>query len=306
MNYCEHGVHKRSCKICTTSEQGYLDLLEKIMREGNDRMTRNGMTRALFAQQLRFNLADGFPAVTTKKLAFKVVKGELLWFLEMGKSSKRANDERLKEILGTDRTIWTDNAEAPYWLPKSQGKGDLGRIYGMQWRDWISPYSTFMRDSSLRVDQLATVIDRLKKDPYDRRLVVSAWNPGELDDMALPPCHMMFQFFVSSGRLSLHMIQRSCDMFLGVPFNIASYALLTHMVAQVVDLEPGELVLSLNDVHIYHDHIDAVKEQLKREPYPLPQLILSPDVKDIDDFTMDDIMLQSYQSHPTIKAKMAV
>lgn len=272
----------------------YNDVLRQILEKGVDRQGRNAVTRACFAIQMRFNLADGFPAVTTKKLAFNAVKGELLWFLEGSDS-----DERLKEIMGKDHTIWTDNAEAPYWKPKAKFPGDLGRVYGVQWRHWKKP------DGS-EVDQIANIINKLKTDPSDRRLVVSAWNPGELDQMALPPCHMIFQFFVANGKLSLHMTQRSCDMFLGVPFNIASYALLLAMVAQVVGMEPHECVLTLNDAHIYHEHFDAVKEQLSREPKKLPKLWLNPEIKELDKFTMEDIKLVDYEFHPPIAAKMIV
>ncbi|MDE2079123.1 MAG: thymidylate synthase [Patescibacteria group bacterium] len=272
----------------------YNDLLKKVFDEGIDREGRNGNTRALFGQQMRFNMADGFPAVTTKKLAFKAVKSELLWFIE-----GTGDENRLKELNQSERTIWTDNAEAPYWKPKAKFDGDLGRVYGVQWRHWQKPGGT-------EVDQLANVIDMIKNDPGSRRLIVTAWNPGELDQMALPPCHMFFQFFVADGKLSLFMHQRSCDMFLGVPFNIASYSLLLHMVAQVTGLKPGEFVHSLGDTHIYHDHFDAVKEQLAREPLPLCTLKLNPAVKNIGDFKMEDIELENYQSHPTIKAKMAV
>jgi thymidylate synthase len=276
--------------------QAYLEVMDRIMKEGVDREGRNGTTRALFAQQVRFDFKDGFPAVTTKKLAFKAVKSELLWFLEGSN-----DDNRLKELNGSERTIWTDNAEADYWTPKAKSPGDLGRIYGVQWRTWQAPNGKV-------VDQIATIIDKIKNNPTDRRLVVSAWNPGELDQMALPPCHMLFQFFPNPGtkELSIHMIQRSCDMFLGVPFNIASYALLLAMVAQVTGYKPKEVVLSLNDAHIYHDHFDAVREQLSRTSYPLPTLKLNPAVTDINGFTMDDIELVNYQSHPAIKAKMIV
>lgn len=276
----------------------YNDVLQRVMSEGNDRETRNGMTRALFAIQMRFKMEDGFPAVTTKKLAFKAMKSELLWFLAM-KGKERASDEELKALNESERTIWTDNAESDYWKPKAQYKGDLGRVYGIQWRNWRAP-------DGRTVDQVAELIEKLKKTPYDRRLIVSAWNPGELADMALPPCHMFFQCFVADGRLSLHMVQRSCDMFLGVPFNIASYSLLLHMLAQVTGLKAHECILTLQDAHIYHEHFDAVKEQLSRVPYPLPTLWLNPDVKDIDSFKMDDIKLENYQSHPSIKAKMIV
>ncbi len=272
----------------------YNDVLKRIMEEGADRVGRNATTRALFAIQMRFNLEDGFPAVTTKKLAFKAVKSELLWFLEGS-----ADDNRLKELNGSERTIWTDNAEASFWTPKAKFPGDLGRVYGVQWRKWQSP------DGKI-IDQITTIVEKLKKDPNDRRLVVTAWNPGELDQMALPPCHMIFQFFAANGKLSLHMTQRSCDMFLGVPFNIASYALLLAMIAQVVGMKPHECVLTLNDAHIYHEHFDAVKEQLSRTTFPLPTLWLNPEVTDINSFKMDDIRIDNYQFHPSIKAKMIV
>lgn len=272
----------------------YNNLLKKVLDEGADRETRNGKTRALFGLQMRFNMADGFPAVTTKKLAFKAVKSELLWFIEGSN-----DDNRLKELNSSERTIWTDNAEAPYWAPKAKFPGDLGRVYGVQWRKWQGPNGKV-------VDQIAEVIEKIKTDPTNRRLIVSAWNPGELDQMALPPCHMFFQFFVANGKLSLLMHQRSCDMFLGVPFNIASYSLLLAMVAQVTNLVPHEFVHSLGDAHIYHDHLDAVKEQLSREPLALCSLKLNPSVKNINDFKMEDIELENYQSHPPIKARMAV
>lgn len=272
----------------------YNDLLKKVMDEGADRETRNGKTRALFGLQMRFNMEDGFPAVTTKKLAFKAVKSELLWFIEGSN-----DDNRLKELNRTERTIWTDNAEASYWAPKAKFPGDLGRVYGVQWRKWQGPNGKV-------VDQLADVIEKIKTNPTDRRLIVSAWNPGELDQMALPPCHMFFQFFVADKKLSLLMHQRSCDMFLGVPFNIASYSLLLHMVAQATGLTAHEFVHSLGDAHIYHDHFDAVEEQLSREPLALPSLKLNPSVKNINDFKMEDIELENYQSHPSIKAKMSV
>ena len=288
--------------MSTSSEQHYLTLLQKILSEGSDRIDRTGVgTRALFGLQMRFSMEEGFPALTTKKLAWKAVKSELLWFIE-GSS----DNNRLKELNGSDRTIWSDNAEADYWKPKAKFDGDLGRVYGVQWRAWRKPDET-------TIDQLAEVIEKIKTNPYDRRLIVTAWNPGELSEMALPPCHMFFQFFVAPstspgqvGTLSLYMHQRSCDMFLGVPFNIASYSLLLHMVAQVTNLKPGEFVHSLGDAHIYKNHFDQVKEQLSREPLPQPTLWLNPEVKDIDSFTMDDIKLENYESHPPIKADMAV
>lgn len=277
----------------------YLDALDAIMKDGIDREGRNGWTRSVFAMQMRFNLDDGFPAVTTKRLAFKSVLSELIWFIE-GSSDER----RLAEILhGTrdaeKKTIWTANAEADYWKPKAKFDGDLGRVYGVQWRSWIN-------SDGKEIDQLAEIIERIKTNPYDRRLIVSAWNPGDLHKMALPPCHRDFQFYIADEKISLHMNQRSCDMFLGVPFNIASYAMLLSMVAQVTNLTPYEVVFTFNDAHIYHNHFDAVKEQLERTPDILPRLGLNENIKDIDDFTMDDVRLEEYNPQKTIKAPMAV
>src|SRR3990167_2307200 len=282
----------------------YNDVLRKIMDEGVDRVGRNATTRALFAMQMRFKMADGFPAVTTKKLAFKAVKSELLWFLEASH-----DDNRLKELNGSEKTIWTDNAQADYWKPKAKFDGDLGRIYGVQWRKWQTT------DGRV-VDQIKDAVEKIKKNPSDRRIIVTAWNPGEIDQMALPPCHMIFQFFVSEGKLSMHIYQRSADMFLGVPFNIASYALLLHIVAQLTNLKPDELVMTLGDAHVVHNHFDAVKEQLTREPLPLCKLWLSPDIKSLEDLNTaqfnepDDIFkiieLVDYQSHPAIKAPMGI
>jgi len=279
----------------------YLDALDHIMKNGVEKQTRNAVTKSVFALQMRFDLSDGFPAVTTKRLAFKSVLSELLWFIE-GSGDER----RLCEILhGTrdadKRTIWTDNAQADYWLDRGYATfdGDLGRVYGVQWRHWINQYGE-------EIDQLAEIIERIKTDPNDRRLIVSAWNPGELDRMALPPCHRDFQFYVANGKLSLHMNQRSCDMFLGVPFNIASYAMLLAMVAQVTGYEAGEAVFTFNDAHIYKEHYDAVKEQLTRTPGDLPQLQLNKKITSIDAFTMDDVALVDYHPQATIKAKMIV
>jgi thymidylate synthase len=279
----------------------YHDLLEDILKNGESRDDRTGVgTISVFGRQLRFDLDSGFPAITTKKLAWKACVGELLWFLEGSR-----DERRLAEIThGTKEgkvTIWTPNALAPYWQPKAKFEGDLGKVYGVQWRKWESP-----RWGKL-VDQVSNVVDSLKNNPYSRRHIISAWNVGELDEMALPPCHVMSQYYVSKdGKLSCHMYQRSVDVFLGLPFNIASYALLTHMLAQVTGLVAGELIISTGDTHIYKDHIEQVKEQLTREEYSLPSLYLNPEIKDIDKFTMDDIKLQNYQSHDSIKAKMAV
>lgn len=270
----------------------YHDLLKKVLAEGDERKDRTGVgTKAIFGQQMRFNMADGFPAITTKKLAFNVMKAELIWFLS------GSSDNRILNEMGCH--IWDANAIAPYWKDKAKFEGDLGRVYGVQWRSWQGP------DGKV-VDQIKEVVEKIKNDPTNRRLIVTAWNPGELDLMALPPCHMFFQFFVADGKLSLSMYQRSADMFLGLPFNIASYSLLLHMVAQVTGLVAHEFVHFLGDTHIYMNHIDQVNEQLSREEYPLPKLWLNPDVKNLEDFTMDDIKLENYQSHPSIKAEMAV
>lgn len=270
----------------------YLDALQFVLDNGTDRKDRTGVgTRAVFGMQVRYDLTKSFPAVTTKKLAFKQVKAELLWFLTGSSDNNELNK------LGCH--IWDANANASYWKPKARFEGDLGRVYGVQWRSWQKP-------DGGTVDQIKDVIERIKNNPTDRRLIVSAWNPGEIDQMALPPCHIMCQFFVEGEYLSLQMYQRSNDMFLGVPFNIASYSLLLAMVAQVTGLKPKEFIHVMGDTHIYLNHIEQVKEQLSRKPYDLPQLWLNPEVKNIDDFTMDDIELRGYKSHPSIKAEMAV
>jgi len=274
----------------------YLESLTFVLENGTVREDRTGTgTIGVFGMQQRYDLTKGFPAVTTKKLAFKACLSELLWFLE------GSNDERrLSEILhGTrdneKRTIWTDYATSNYWKSKAKFEGDLGRVYGVQWRDFGG------------VDQVAELINGIKKDPYGRRHILTAWNPGQLDQMALPPCHCFAQFYVSADvKLSCQMYQRSCDMFLGVPFNIASYSLLTHMIAQVCGLEAGEFVHVLGDAHIYLNHVEQVKEQLAREPLPLPTLWINPDVRDILTFTMEDFRLDGYNSYASIKAPMAV
>jgi len=274
----------------------YLDNLKFVLENGTVREDRTGVgTIGVFGMQSRYDLTKGFPAVTTKKLAFKACLSELLWFLE-----GTGDERRLAEILygsrdADKRTIWTDNATSDYWLPKAKFPGDLGRVYGVQWRDFGG------------VDQVVELIKGIKKDPYSRRHILTAWNPGELDQMALPPCHCFAQFYVSAdGKLSCQMYQRSCDMFLGVPFNIASYSLLTHMISQVCGLEAGEFVHVLGDAHIYLNHVEQVKEQLAREPLPLPTLWINPDVKDIFKFTMKDFRLDGYNSYASIKAPMAV
>jgi len=270
----------------------YLDALRHILENGVDKEDRTGTgTKAVFGMQMRFNMNDGFPAITTKRLAFNSMKAELLWFI------KGSSD--VKELQKMGCHIWDANAEAPYWKPKAKFDGDLGRIYGVQWRKWKTPEGE-------EIDQLADAIKQIKENPSNRRIIVNAWNPGELDQMALPPCHTFFQFFVANKKLSLQMYQRSCDMFLGVPFNIASYSLLLNMVAQVTNLEAHEFIHTLGDCHIYNNHSEQVKEQLARKPMDLPQLKLNPDIKNIDDFKLKDIWLLCYEPHPPIKAPMAV
>lgn len=296
----------------------YHDLLTDILENGESKDDRTGVgTISVFGRQLRFDLREGFPAVTTKKLAWKACVGELLWFIE-GSSDER----RLAEITHGDSegkvTIWTPNALAPYWKHKAQFEGDLGRVYGVQWRHWnkyrvekdMGPAhkgGIRLAVDNIEVDQLANLIEGLKSDPNGRRHILSAWNVSELDQMALPPCHVMSQFYVNKKKeLSCHMYQRSVDVFLGLPFNIASYALLTHLIAQVCDLKVGELIISTGDTHIYTNHVEQVKEQLSRESYPNPTLSLNKEIKDIDKFTISDIVLTDYKSHGTIKAEMAV
>jgi len=267
----------------------YLDALQHVLTHGEARDDRTGVgTIGLFGLQMRYDLRQGFPAVTTKKLAFRSCAAELLWFLE------GSNDERrLAEITHGTRegvtTIWTPNSLAPYWQPRAKFVGDVGRIYGVQWRDFGG------------VDQIAELIQNIKQDPLSRRHILTAWNPPEIDDMALPPCHVMAQFYVTRDwRLSCQMYQRSGDLPLGIPFNVASYSLLTHMIAQVCDLGVGEFIHCIGDAHIYQNQIEGVKEQLTRDPLPLPKLWLNPEIKDIEKFTLDDIKLVNYQHHPTI------
>ncbi|MBS3102810.1 thymidylate synthase [Candidatus Woesearchaeota archaeon] len=278
----------------------YLDALKYVLENGIEKENRTGIkTKAVFGMQMRFNMEDGFPAMTTKKLAWNSVVSELLWFIEGSNDERRLAEILYKTRDQSKKTIWTANAEADYWKPKAKFEGDLGRIYGVQWRKWKSP-------EGKGIDQLANAIKMIKEDPTSRRIIVNAWNAGELEQMALPPCHAFFQFFVAEKKLSLLMYQRSCDMFLGVPFNIASYSLLLNIVAQVTNLKAGEFVHTLGDAHIYHNHIEQVKEQLKRKPFPLPTLKLNPNIKNIYGFKMEDIELLNYHYHPPIKAEMAV
>jgi len=287
----------------------YQQALKEILENGERRSTRTGVdTLGLFGIQMRFDLSEGFPAVTTKKLAWRAVVSELLWFIDGS-----GDENRLREILHGDRnsdkkTIWSDNANAEYWTARKLKRhpGDLGRIYGVQWRKWRKPLIRINKVILQNHDQLIELIDGIKNDPYSRRHILTAWNPGELELMALPPCHLMSQFHVSNGKLSCQMYQRSADMFLGVPFNIASYALFTHMLAQVCGLDVGDLIVTLGDAHIYVNHIEQVKEQLKRKPLALPKLKLNPDINVITNFTMEDIELTDYKSHDAIKADMAV
>jgi len=272
----------------------YHQALKHILTNGKNKTDRTGVgTRSVFGYQMRFNLQDGFPATTTKKLAWRAVVSELLWFLE-GSSDER----RLAEILhGTrdpsKKTIWTANAEADYWKSKAKFPGDLGRVYGVQWRDFGG------------IDQITKLISDLKTTPDSRRHILTAWNPPELDQMALPPCHVMAQFDVTDGYLSCQMYQRSCDMFLGVPFNIASYSLLVHIIARECGLKVGDFVWTGGDCHIYNNHFDAVEEQLSREPKPLPTLVFT-EGKKIADYNIDDFVLDNYNPDPAIKAEMAV
>nr|MDD3720544.1 thymidylate synthase [Candidatus Gracilibacteria bacterium] len=298
----------------------YLDLLNHIITNGTDKTDRTGVgTRSVFGYQMRFDLSSGFPLLTTKKVFLRGIIHELIWFL--------AGDTNIKYLVDNNVKIWNEwpftaylkanNLEKDFprysevWSKKleefieniktdnefAKKWGELGPVYGKQWRDFGG------------VDQITTVINQIKKTPDSRRLIVSAWNPTEIEEMAksgLPPCHTLFQFYVANGRLSCQLYQRSADTFLGVPFNIASYALLTMMVAQVCDLEPGDFVHTLGDAHIYSNHFDQVKEQLSRNPLPLPTMKINPNIKDIFSFKIDDFELVGYESHPAIKAPIAV
>lgn len=309
--------------------KNYNELLKLILDNGIESTDRTGVgTISLIGQQLRYDLSAGFPAVTTKRLAWKSVLSELLWFIE-GSHDER----RLCEILhGTrdwsKRTIWTENYENQ-GVSLGYSNGELGPVYGKQWRDWKDhiilnayidheeyynmgyeevAYDTYegIKVFERSTDQLQVLIDGLKNNPDSRRHIMNAWNVGELDKMALPPCHTLSQFFVKNGKLSCHLYQRSADLFLGVPFNIASYSLLTHMLAQICNLEVGEFIWTGGDVHIYKNHVDAVKEQLSRTEKELPTLWIDENITDIEQFTMDSFKLEGYDPHPTIKAPMAV
>ena len=273
----------------------YLDALKFCFNNGDDVESRAGKVRKSFGYQMQYDLSIGFPAITTKKLAWKAVVSELLWFIEGSNDERRLaeilfNDKR--ENLKNKKTIWTQNAEASYWKPKAKFEGDVGNIYGVQWRNFNG------------VDQLINLIEGLKKDPNGRRHILSSWNPPELENMSLPACHVFSQFFISKNKLSCHLYQRSCDMFLGVPFNIASYSLLTHMIARECNLQVGHFIHSLGDFHIYREHFDAVEIQLKRSPMELPALNF--ETNNFFEYGINDFYLTNYNYHPKIEAPMNV
>jgi len=261
----------------------YLDLLDHILENGTKKEDRTGTgTISVFGHQMRFNLAEGFPVLTTKKLHLKSIIHELLWFL--------AGDTNIKYLADNGVRIWNE------WADEN---GNLGHVYGYQWRSWPTP-------DGRHIDQITEVVNSIKNNPNSRRHIVSAWNVGEIDEMALPPCHLLFQFYVADGKLSCQLYQRSCDVFLGVPFNIASYALLTLMMAQVCDLKPGDFVWTGGDTHIYLNHMEQVKLQLTRKPKALPQMKINPDIKSIFDFKYEDFELINYDAHPHIPGKVSV
>ncbi len=261
----------------------YLDLLRDVLDNGTDRPDRTGTgTRSVFGRQVRFDLAQGFPLLTTKKLHIKSIVYELLWFLR-----------------GETNVRWLQEHGVKIWDEWADENGDLGPVYGSQWRSWPD-------GDGGTIDQIAHVVNSLRTRPDSRRHIVTAWNPAEVDEMALPPCHCLFQFYVAGGKLSCQLYQRSADIFLGVPFNISSYALLTQMMAQVTGLEPGDFVHSFGDLHLYHNHFDQARLQLMREPRPLPRLTINPEKTDIFDFAFEDFMITGYDPHPHIKAQVAV
>ena len=264
-------------------EQQYLDLLAEVLEQGAAKSDRTGTgTRSVFGRQMRFGLADEFPLLTTKKLHLKSIVVELLWFLR--------GDTNVQWLQERGVSIWDEWADA---------KGDLGPVYGYQWRHWRAP-------DGREIDQIKAVVESLRKKPDSRRHIVTAWNPADVDRMALPPCHALFQFYVSNQKLSCQMYQRSADLFLGVPFNIASYALLTLMMAQVTGLKPGEFVLTLGDAHLYLNHLEQAREQLKRAPRPFPRMKLNSSIQEIFEFKFEDFTLEGYEPHPAIKAPIAV
>jgi thymidylate synthase len=261
----------------------YLELIDTVLRTGTEKKDRTGTgALSIFGYQMRFNLEEGFPALTTKKLHLRSIIHELLWFLK--------GDTNVKYLQENGVRIWNE------WADEN---GELGPVYGYQWRKWLA-------NDGRHIDQITKVVENIKTNPDSRRLIVSAWNVGDLDQMHLPPCHLLFQFYVAEGKLSCQLYQRSCDVFLGVPFNIASYALLTVMMAQVCDLQPGDFVWTGGDVHIYTNHLEQAKLQLTRKPFPLPQMKINPEVKDIFDFRYEDFELVNYQAHPHIPGKVAV
>jgi len=263
--------------------QQYLELMEHVLRNGTDRGDRTGTgTRSVFGHQMRFDLADGFPVLTTKKLHLRSIIIELLWFLR-----------------GETNIAWLKENGVSIWDEWADAHGDLGPVYGYQWRSWPSP-------DGRAIDQISNLIEQIRHNPNSRRLIVSAWNPALVDDMALPPCHCLFQFYVADGKLSCQLYQRSADIFLGVPFNIASYALLTMMIAQVRDLEPGEFIHTFGDAHLYHNHFEQAELQLNRKPKKLPEMRINPSVKDLFGFTFEDFELVGYEADPHIKAPVAV
>ena len=261
----------------------YHDLMERVLKQGLEKRDRTGTgTLSVFGHQMRFDLSEGFPLVTTKKLHLKSIVYELLWFL--------AGDTNVRWLQEKGVSIWNEWADE---------EGELGPVYGHQWRSWPKP-------DGGSIDQIASVVNQIKRNPDSRRLIVTAWNPADIEKMALPPCHCLFQFYVGEGLLSCQLYQRSADIFLGVPFNIASYALLTMMMAQVTGLKPGEFIHTFGDAHLYLNHLDQAREQLSRRPFPLPTMKLNPGVKDIFGFKYEDFTLENYQAHPHIKAPVAV
>ncbi len=264
-------------------ENQYLDLIRRVLDEGTFKGDRTGTgTYSVFGHQMRFDLSKGFPMLTTKKLHLKSIIHELIWFLQ--------GDTNIKYLTDNGVRIWNE------WADEN---GDLGPVYGKQWRSWSVGDGT-------TIDQITNLVEQIKTNPNSRRLIVSAWNVADVDNMALPPCHCLFQFYVADGKLSCQLYQRSADIFLGVPFNIASYALLTMMIAQVCDLEVGDFVHTFGDAHIYSNHMEQVKEQISREPYPFPVMRINKDVKDLFAFTYDDFTLENYEAHPHIAGKVAV